>query len=512
MTIEKLSDDVQHIKDDLNKLMNSVSSQKEKEEKIIEIRNKANETKNQLEKEMATLSDEEKEKAQVLLDSLNEIINFELSLAVTQQSNNTPEVTENWNNEWEWNWEQQAEWWEQQNTTEKSWFWKQREWLTTRQWWKEHTWRNILWTLWWVWVVAWVCSLFKKRHDYESEIPWYEDMSRKEKRQARRNLRKEKREERKDRREARKDRREGRKERREARKERREERKEKSFWQRPFWKFLKWTWVWTIAYYVSHGIVTKKWSLKEAFNWKKDTDTNPVENEQNNNYENNNNSHESDSPTDNTEWDSNWDENQNDSGNDHQENSWDENDSENENVETFEAINSDSFSNAAIATLNTAKSFDTATTNKIKTTLNNYLQTNPLLKKSTDGHMVFEISDKTKFSNTIKQVWTDALSWLNMVERWLAKMIFWWKLDDINTTMRDLSTKEYKNVVFKYLWWIVKDTVKAENWTMTVKEFYDSIKECYPNKNASAIENALANSGQANVDIKDMDVEKIKNA
>lgn len=448
MKIEQLDEDVQHIKDDLNKLMNSVSSQEEKQEKIIEIRNKANETKNQLEKEILTLNDEEKEKAQVLLDYLNEIINFELSLTVTQQSNN-----ESWNKNW-WSWEKQESW-ETENKEEK-WLRKWRNWLSD--------WQKKWIRIWW-WVISWlwIWKLGKRIFGWK--------------------------------------------------KEKNEKKEKKSFWERPIGKFLKWTWVWTAVYYVSHGITTWKWNIKEAFNRKKDTDNNPSEGEQNHNNENKN-STETETPTENMEWNSNWNENQNNSWNDNQKNSWDEsqNNSENENIETFDAINADSFSNAAIATLNNAKSFNAATTNKIKTTLNNYLQTNPLLKKSANGHMVFEISDKTKFSNTIKQVWADALSWLNMIERWLAKAIFWWKLDDINKTMRELSPKEYKNVVFKYLWWIVKDMVKAENWTMTVKEFYDSVKKCYPNKNANAIESALINSGQANIDIKNMDIEKIKNA
>lgn len=486
MTIEKLSNDVQQIKDDLNKLMNSVSSQEEKEEKLIEIRNKANETKNQLEKEMATLNDEEKEKAQVLLDSLNEIINFELSLAVNQQWNNTPEVTEDESNGWEWG---------QQNITEKGWFWRQREWLKNWRQWLTRWQRNWIRIGWWVLAWAWLFAMFRWKHDYESEIPWYEDMSRKEKRQARKALRKEK----KDKKEAKKDRREGKKERREARREARRERraarKEKSFWQRPFWKFLKWTWIWTIAYYVSHGMVTKKWNPKDAFNWKKDTDRNPAENGQNNSSENNN-SPEAEAPAENTEWNS----------------SWNENDSWNENVETFEAISTDSFSSAALKTLKDVVTLDEDTINNIKATLNNYLQTNPILKKSANGHMKFEIWNKTKFNNTLKQVWNDALSWLNRVKKWVAKTLFGWKLDNIDKTMRELNAKEYENVVFKYLWWIVKETVKAENWNMTVQEFYDSIKRYYPNKNASTIERAILNSWQANKDIKDMDVEEIKNA
>jgi phage terminase small subunit len=88
MTIEKLSNDVQQIKDDLNKLRESVSSEEEKEKMMKEILDKANATKRELEKEIETFNDEKKEKAQALLDSLNEIINFELSLTMPQGQNN----------------------------------------------------------------------------------------------------------------------------------------------------------------------------------------------------------------------------------------------------------------------------------------------------------------------------------------------------------------------------------------------------------------------------------------
>ena len=483
MTIEKLSNDVQEIQADLAKLRESVSSEEEKERMMKEILDKANATKRELEREIETFNDEKKEKAQALLDSLNEIINFELSLTIPHN--------ENW-----WEWKQQVEWdqqnWEsEENWREKKWLWRQREWLTSKQEWKDHTWKNILRALWWVWILWWTAWLAKKLftpRDYESEIPWYSEMSRKEKRQARKELRRQKREERRE-------------ERAERRAERKGARSQKSFWERPFGKIFKWTIIWTGVYYVSHGLTTWKWNPKDAFNWKKDNSENPDGN--NNTPENetpNNNTPENETPNNNTP------EENEEPAPDSDNNSWEEN------AEVFEATNANTFSNAAINALNEAKSFDTQTKNKIRTTLNTYLQEHPILKKSANGHMVFEIGNKTKFSNTLKKVWNDVLSWLNMIERWLAKAIFGWKLDNIDSTMRWLKAKDYENVVFKYLWWIVKETVKAENWSMTVQEFYDSIKKYYPNNNASTIEAHLAQSGQLNKDIKDMDVEKITRA
>lgn len=486
MTIEKLSNDVQQIKDDLNKLRESVSSEEEKEKMMKEILDKANTTKRELEKEIETFNNEKKEKAQALLDSLNEIINFELSLTMPQGQNNE---------EW-WEWEQQVEWdqqnWEsEENWREKKWLWRQREWLTSKQEWKDHTWKNILRALWWVWILWWTAWLAKKLFtpkDYESEIPWYSEMSRKEKRLARKELRRQKREERRE-------------ERAERRAERKESRSQKSFWERPFGKVFKWTIIWTGVYYVSHGLTTWKWNPKDTFDWEKDNSENPDEN--NNTPENetpSNNTPNGETPNNNTP-----EENEEPTPNPDN-NSWEEN------AEVFEATNANTISNVAIQTLNQAKSFDKQTNDKVKATLNTYLQEHPMLKKSANGHMVFEIWDKRKFNNTLKQVWNDVLSWLNMIERWLAKALFGWKLDNIDSTMRGLNAKDYEYVVFKYLWWIVKETVKAENWSMTVQEFYNSIKKYYPSNNASTIENHLAQSGQANKDIKDMDIEKIVKA
>ena len=255
---------------------------------------------------------------------------------------------------------------------------------------------------------------------------------------------------------------------------------------------MKWTWIWSGIYYVSHWIKTWKRKLKDAFNWEKDASD---DSSQNDNPSENNNSPEQTTPAGNEGWSVNW-----------ADNPWENN------AETFEATNANTFSNAAIKTLSKAKSFDNETKNKIKTTLDAYLQAHPILKKSADWHMIFEIGDKTEFSNTINQVWKHVLSWLNMVERWLAKTLFGWKLDNLDKTMRELSANDYKNVVFKYLWGIVKEAVQTENWTMTVQEFYNSFKKYYPNNDANILETYLTESGQADKDIKDMDIEKIINA
>lgn len=156
------------------------------------------------------------------------------------------------------NWESQ-EWdnqqWNAQEWENKSWLWRQWSWLWSKEEWKEHPGKNALRALSWVWIAAWVLKLWRRifgeKYDYEKEIPWYKDMSRREKRAARKRLRKEKRAERKS-----------------------EKSAEKwEFRQRPFGRFLKWTgiflWVWSGVYYLAHWIYTKNWWLNDLFDWTK---------------------------------------------------------------------------------------------------------------------------------------------------------------------------------------------------------------------------------------------------
>ena len=132
---------------------------------------------------------------------------------------------------------------------EKKWFtwWckEQRSELTTKEWWKEHPVKNTLRAVWWVWLIWWTIWLWTKifgRKDYEDEIPWYNEMSKREKRRARRALRREK------------------------RKERREN-------HPGLYRFLTWTaatvWIWSWVYYLAHWIYTKNWHPKDIFDWER---------------------------------------------------------------------------------------------------------------------------------------------------------------------------------------------------------------------------------------------------
>lgn len=83
---------------------------------------------------------------------------------------------------------------EVQNDDKPNWFKRQRGKLKSKEEWKQHTLRNLARAACGVWAIWWLIWLWKKifsRADWESRIPWYKDMSRKEKRQARRKWRRE---------------------------------------------------------------------------------------------------------------------------------------------------------------------------------------------------------------------------------------------------------------------------------------------------------------------------------
>ena len=237
LSMEELSKKIQDATKELNQLKQGLNnlSLEEQNSRLAEIESSifdCSESLEELENDNAITVNQEqlnvlKSKVNVLKsekESLKQQIEIQVRTemeALTKSVNTTPASEQNQENN-----EENSNWWE------KKWLWRQREWLTTRQWWKEHPWRNILWTLWWVWIVAWVCSLFKS-HDYESEIPWYSEMSRKEKRLARRKLRKEK----------------------------RAERRENRPWRQ---KFLIWAWIatWTVVWWVE---VYKHWNKISAW-------------------------------------------------------------------------------------------------------------------------------------------------------------------------------------------------------------------------------------------------------
>lgn len=161
MNIEAFDTKIKSIKDELNSLNNSILSWNEKINKIKELQEKTNNTKEELEKEMSTLSEEEKEKAQAQLDTLNELISFELLLYNTAKDNNKPEQS--------WNWDKKEGFF----SKTKDWIWSQRSDIWSKDKRKDETGKNLLRSAWfiatWGWaialVVGWIKRLVERRRE-----------------------------------------------------------------------------------------------------------------------------------------------------------------------------------------------------------------------------------------------------------------------------------------------------------------------------------------------------------
>jgi len=223
MELEKLNDKVQKIQEDLAKVKETVLSEAKRKEKIEEIKRRAEETKKELEKNINTLKDKAKDEAKTILNSLNEIINFKLSIWDAASWNPSwGTVSSNWNVE-KWFFDKAKDWiWDQWSN-----IWDEKKW-------KEEWWKNALRTAWfvvtWVWAVALVCKWVKSLWNWAFWKDKDEDKEKSEKKDD-------------------------------------DKKKEKKwFWNKWYWKAIKYSVIWTWIYYVVHWIKTGKWNLSDFSN------------------------------------------------------------------------------------------------------------------------------------------------------------------------------------------------------------------------------------------------------
>ncbi len=235
ISMTEISNRIKEVTNELNQLKNSLNelSLEEKNEKIAEIESTILDCSHDLEaleisrnisidqKELNELKSKvnilksQKESLKKQIEAQTKLAIDELNQAVTQSQST----------------EQTQQDWEQKDWKEKKWLWRQREALTSKQEWKENTWKNILRTLWWVWIAAWIWKLGKRIFGGKDK----EKTSTTETWKTRRQLRKERREQR--------------------RKERAERRANRPWWQ----KFLIWSAIagWTVVWWVQ---IYKNWN------------------------------------------------------------------------------------------------------------------------------------------------------------------------------------------------------------------------------------------------------------
>jgi hypothetical protein len=135
---------------------------------------------------------------------------------------------------------------------------------------------------------------------------------------------------------------------------------------------------------------------------------------------------------------------------------------------------------------------------KVKSLLKDYLSAHPILKKNANGGILFIIDNKQEFASMIKKLANTLFDWMPRVIRDIAIfLVFGWNnelqktLDNLDSTVLNLASKQYKDIVFDYFWSIVKRVASNVGWEMTVGEYYNSVNKYYPNKNHNQILNEL---------------------
>ena len=123
--------------------------------------------------------------------------------------------------------------------------------------------------------------------------------------------------------------------------------------------------------------------------------------------------------------------------------------------------------------------------------LNSYLVAHPILKIWSEWEMIFVIDNKKAFSQLVKQFASIVIDDMPFLVRKVAiPLFFGWvdgiqrSLDNLDSTVMNLKEKQYKDVIFDYIWWIVKRVVISLNWNMKVGDYYNDISGYYPNKNS----------------------------
>jgi len=148
---------------------------------------------------------------------------------------------------------------------------------------------------------------------------------------------------------------------------------------------------------------------------------------------------------------------------------------------------------------------------KLNRTLNSYLSKHSILRIWNDWTVRFIIDDKKAFSKMVKDftnIIIDDMPFL--IKKVVIPLFLWWnnsiqqKLNNLESTAMNLKENQYKDIIFDYIWWIVKRVVSSTNWKMKIWDFYNSINSYYPNKHHINIMKQLNNLWLTNQDIKNL--------
>ena len=143
--------------------------------------------------------------------------------------------------------------------------------------------------------------------------------------------------------------------------------------------------------------------------------------------------------------------------------------------------------------------------------LRNYLSAHPILKKNSEWEMLFVIDNKAEFASMIKNLANTLFDWMPKVIREIAIFIaFWWNeelqktLNNLDSTVMNLPIKQYKDIVFDYFLWIVKNVASTMGLEITLRDYYTAVYKYYPNKNHVKILEELEKTWKLDEDVRNL--------
>lgn len=148
---------------------------------------------------------------------------------------------------------------------------------------------------------------------------------------------------------------------------------------------------------------------------------------------------------------------------------------------------------------------------RVSLLLNNYLSTHSILKVWSDWNLIFVIDNKKDFSLMVKQfvnIILDDMPFL--VRKVIIPLFLWWnsaiqqKLNNLDITAYEMKEKQYKELVFDDVAWIIKRVAIAVKWNMKIGNFYDTVNGYYPNQNYSSIKTEIDKLWLKDQDIKNL--------
>ena len=89
-------------------------------------------------------------------------------------------------------------------------------------------------------------------------------------------------------------------------------------------------------------------------------------------------------------------------------------------------------------------------------------------------------------------------------------LVFWWNeelqntLNHLDSSVMNLSSIQYKDIVFDYFLWIVKNVASDRNLKITLRDYYTAVHKYYPNKNHAKILEELEKTWKFDEDIRNV--------